>query len=116
MAKGGPPPQEKAGRPAPARKRSVVVANQIAEGKRILPSEDYPLAQDVTPLEVMLLAMRRAWDIGGSLMAAPYAKEAAPFLHAKISALELKNPTAPSDDGKSPGKPQPLLVRFVKPK
>lgn len=46
------------------------------------------LAEGKTPLEVMLEAMRTAYDAGGAIAAMPYAKEAAPYLHPKLSSVE----------------------------
>lgn len=123
MAEGGLPPQEKAGNPGtPTRRRSTKIADLISEGKRLIEeTEDgdgsHPeglLPEDATPLDVMLMAMRRAYKLGGSLYAAQYAKEAAPYLHAKISALELKNPNdQQSSGGKGGGA---LRIEFVKAK
>lgn len=90
--------REGSGRPpAAATRRSKKVADEIAEGKRFIEEHDgVPLPDDATPLDVMLMAMRRAYMLGGSLMAAPYAEKAAPYIHARIAQMELKNP----DDGK----------------
>jgi hypothetical protein len=46
------------------------------------------LKEGTTPLEVMLEAMREAYQVGGALAAMPYAKEAAPYLHPKLSSVE----------------------------
>lgn len=94
-AKGGARPG--AGRPKgafdPAKGRSAAIANAIAEGKRFVEEHDgTPLAADVTPLDVMLMAMRRAYLLGGSLASAPYAEKCAPYIHARIAQIELKNP------------------------
>lgn len=98
MEAGGSPPQPKRGAPtSAAKKRSAEVANQIAEGKRRFEEHDgTPLPDDATPLDVMLMAMRKAYLIGGSIAAVPYAEKAAPYIHARIAQMELKNP----DDGK----------------
>lgn len=40
----------------------------------------------ITPLEVMLEAMQWAYDEGGPVMAFQYAKDAAPYMHAKVAA------------------------------
>lgn len=91
---GGTPAQEKQGRPtSAARKRSLEVANQIAEGKRLLEEHDgTELPPDATPLDVMLMAMRKAYRIGGSIAATPYAEKCAPYIHARIAQMELKSP------------------------
>jgi hypothetical protein len=49
-------------------------------------------AEGITPLEVMIQAMREAFDKGGAVAAFPFAKDAAPYMHAKISAVELSGP------------------------
>jgi hypothetical protein len=46
------------------------------------------LKEGTTPLEVMLEAMRAAYAEGGAKAAMPYAKEAAPYLHPKLSSVE----------------------------
>lgn len=40
----------------------------------------------------MVMAMRVAYRNGGALAAQPYARDAAPYLHARIAQMELKNP------------------------
>lgn len=96
MEAGGLPPQEKPGRPSSAaKKRSLEVANAIAEGKRMLEEHDgSDLPADATPLDVMLMAMRKAYKQGGSIAATPYAEKCAPYIHARIAQMELKT----SDD------------------
>lgn len=94
VAAGGSPAQEKPGRPSStARKRSLEVANAIAEGKRMLEEHDgTDLPADATPLDVMMMAMRKAYRIGGSIAAVPYAEKCAPYIHARIAQMELKTP------------------------
>jgi hypothetical protein len=89
-----------AGRPskqAVAKRVSYEVANQIAEGKRMLDMAGVELDPRATPLDVMVEAMRVAYKLGGAIHAAPFAKEAAPYIHAKIANIELRpvgsNPT-----------------------
>ncbi|MCL2887471.1 MAG: hypothetical protein FWF20_12005 [Betaproteobacteria bacterium] len=43
----------------------------------------------ITPLEVMIEAMRDAYKEGGAVAAFGFAKDAAPYMHAKIAAMEL---------------------------
>jgi len=50
------------------------------------------LHPDATPLDVMILAMRLAYKKGGAISAQPYARDAAPYIHARIAQMELKNP------------------------
>ena len=98
-----------------AKMRSQLVADQIAAGKRSFPEESYTeLPDNATPLDVLLMAMRRAFLLGGSIYAAPYAEKAAPYLHGKISTIELKNAQG-NPDGHATGGPVPFMVRFVEP-
>lgn len=46
------------------------------------------LAANVTPLEVMIEAMHDAYKAGGAMVAAPFAKECAPYVHPKLSNIE----------------------------
>jgi hypothetical protein len=46
------------------------------------------LKEGTTPLDVMLEAMREAYEAGGAKAAMPFAKEAAPYLHAKLASIE----------------------------
>lgn len=46
--------------------------------------------EGITPLEVMLGAMRDAWAAGDKEAAANFAKDAAPYLHPKLSSVEHK--------------------------
>lgn len=78
---------------AAATRRSKAVANAIAEGKRFLEEHDgTELPKDATPLDVMMMAMRKAYKLGGSIAATPYAEKCAPYIHARIAQMELKNP------------------------
>lgn len=62
------------------------------------------LPPEATPLDVMVMAMRAAYRKGGALAAQPYARDAAPYLHARIAQMELKS----SDD-----KPFTLAFKWV---
>lgn len=91
-------PRLGAGRPkdtgGAATGRSKKIANEIAEGKRFLEEHDgADLPKDATPLDVMLMAMRKAYKLGGSIAATPYAEKCAPYIHARIAQMELKNPS-----------------------
>lgn len=87
---------------AAVKKNSRVIAQRVLEQGPISgnwPPEDGSspiLPMTATPLDVMLEAMRRAYSLGGPIAAFPYAEKAAPYLHARIATVELKNP----DDGK----------------
>lgn len=48
------------------------------------------LTEGKTPLEVMLEAMREAYQVGGAAAAFVFAKECAPFMHPKLSAVDAK--------------------------
>jgi hypothetical protein len=43
----------------------------------------------ITPLEVMIQAMREVYEKDGAPAAVPFAKECAPYMHPKISNIEL---------------------------
>lgn len=51
---------------------------------------DKAASEGVTPLEVMLGAMRELWDNGNKLDAASIAKDAAPYMHPRLSNVDLK--------------------------
>jgi hypothetical protein len=71
------------------------------------------LPKHATPLDVLVEAMRRAYRLGGPIAASVYAEKAAPYLHAKISAIELK---PPSPTGSSnPNQGARMRIEFVKP-
>lgn len=48
------------------------------------------LDEGTTPLQVMLEAMRQAYQEGGAQAAVPFAKEAAPYVHPKLSNIDAK--------------------------
>lgn len=47
------------------------------------------LAEGITPLEVMLRAMRHAWNEGDMVTAVTRAKDAAPYVHPRLAATEV---------------------------
>lgn len=49
---------------------------------------DKAAAEGITPLEVMLGAMRSFWQAGDQEKAAGFAKDAAPYIHPKLAAIE----------------------------
>jgi hypothetical protein len=51
---------------------------------------DKAAEEGVTPLEVMLGAMRELWDNGNKQDAAQIAKDAAPYMHPRLSNIDLK--------------------------
>jgi hypothetical protein len=46
------------------------------------------LTSGVMPLEVMMAAMRQAWDAGEIKEAVLHAEKAAPYVHAKLAAVQ----------------------------
>lgn len=87
------------------RRRKEVAAKALSEG--------------VSPLDVMLTTMRTLWDqavdpetgkvvnIGKAMQANVVAKDAAPFLHPKLSTIEAK-----ADVNLTP---KPTVIEFVSP-
>ena len=47
------------------------------------------LEEGITPLEVMLRAMRNAWNAGDEQTAVARAKDAAPYVHPRLAATEV---------------------------
>lgn len=87
--------REGAGRPpSKATQRSKAAAERIAEGILVIEEEYGELPPEATPLDVMVMAMRVAYRKGGAIAAQPYARDAAPYMHARIAQMELKS----SDD------------------
>lgn len=97
-----------------AQSRSKLIADAYAAGERVVPQESLELPPNTTPLDVLMMAMHRAYMVGGSLHAAEYAEKAAPYMHGKISSIELKNPLG--GGGAGDGKPVPFRIEFVDPK
>ena len=78
MSHGGKRPG--AGRkPGAANKKTRLVADRAA-------------AEGITPLEVMLVAMREAYAAGHIAAAAAFAKDAAPYMHPKLAAIAPEPP------------------------
>lgn len=74
--------------------------------------ESPELPEAATPLDVLLEAMHEAYRTGGPIAAAPFAEKAAPYVHGKISNIELRNPS-----GMYAGdKPMPFRIEFVQPR
>lgn len=80
MANGRGGKRPGAGRPARGICSKTVLRKDVAS-KMLAKSERLPL-------EVMLTAMNRAVDVDDWDKAAGFAKEAAPYLHAKLSAIQ----------------------------
>jgi hypothetical protein len=95
-------------------RRTKAIADGYAAGTRKPPPEEaMELPEDATPLDVMVMAMRRAFMVGGSLFAAKYAEAAAPYMHGKISTVELKNAVRTQGSGDQQTGPVPFLIEFV---
>lgn len=79
MKRGGR--REGAGRPKGARtvRTSKVAEKAIASGK-------------ITPLEVILKAMHQSFDAEEWAAAAAFAKDAAPYMHAKLASVQHSGP------------------------
>lgn len=45
-------------------------------------------AEGISPLEVMMSAMREAWESGDKDKAVQVAEKAAPYIHAKLAAVQ----------------------------
>lgn len=56
--------------------------------KRTREIAERALSEGMTPLEVMLMAMRHAVDAGDLAAAHAFAKDAAPYMHARLAAVE----------------------------
>lgn len=87
-------PRAGAGRPAgAAAERSKSAANRLAQGMTYIEAHGEPeeLHPDATPLDVMLMAMRVAYRLHGARAAHEYARDCAPYIHARIAQMELKN-------------------------
>ena len=69
-------------RPGAGRKRGAVTKKTTEIAQRAA-------AEGVTPLEVMLAAMRLAYKKKDMAAAAGFAKDAAPYMHPRLSAVAL---------------------------
>ena len=68
--------------------RQKGVPNKRTEANRAVMAQ--AISEGISPLDVMLGAMRDAWDSGDKAAAANFAKDAAPYLHPKLSSIEHK--------------------------
>jgi len=71
---------------------NMSIREDILRGQRVIKEAGDELPENATPLDVMIMAMRSAYKLGGSLMAFPYAEKAAPYLHARIAQIQLADP------------------------
>lgn len=61
-----------------------------AVNKKTREIADRAINEGITPLEVMLEAMREAYESGGAIAACAFAEKAAPYIHPKMSSVEHK--------------------------
>lgn len=90
--KGKPRGRNGGRKPAAARTASTKIAEEILKAERYILQDGDPLPDTATPLDIMMCAMRKAYREGGPIAAFPYAEKTAPYLHARIAQMELKNP------------------------
>ena len=80
--------RKKNGEPAPPRKPPP--RSQLGPAKRKTQEiAAIAMAEGITPLEVMLRAMRAAWEAGDMPTAVTRAKDAAPYVHPRLAATEV---------------------------
>lgn len=72
--------------------RSGAGRKQGALTKRTREIAEKAIAEEITPLEVMLKAMKLHYDGERFDQAATIAKDAAPYVHAKLAAIEHSGP------------------------
>jgi hypothetical protein len=68
--------------------------------KRTREIADRASKEGISPLEVMIEAMRDAYEKGGAIAAFAFAKDAAPYLHPRISAIEHSGPNGGAIENK----------------
>lgn len=71
-------------RPGAGRRKGQV--SQQTEARKAVAMQ--ALSEGISPLDVMLKAMRNAWSEGDEKAAAAFAKEAAPYVHPRLAAVE----------------------------
>lgn len=77
MARGGK--RAGAGRPRGAKGKRTIAMRELA---------DKAMGEGITPLELMLTAMRDAWAANDRKTAVAIAVQAAPYVHSKLAAVE----------------------------
>lgn len=96
-------------RPGSGRKKGSQNKNISAVRERTREIAERAIAEHLTPLEVMLMAMREAVEASDMAKAASFAKDAAPYLHPRLAAVEHAGP----NDG--PIQFQQIVRKIVKP-
>ena len=67
----------------------------------------------LSPLEVMLKTMEKAWDEGNTVLACSVAKDAAPYMHPRLNAVEHSGEIVASKVIRSPA-PSPTPSSWAK--
>lgn len=81
--------------------RSGAGRKRGAASKKTREVADKAIAKGITPLEVMLSAMRQAYQANNLKDAAGYAKDAAPYIHPRLSSVAMQANATISFAGKS---------------
>lgn len=76
------------GKKTGGRQKGVKNKTTVAQEARVTEVVAKATADGITPLEVMLGCMREAWEAGNKSDAALFAKDAAPYVHPKLAAVE----------------------------
>lgn len=61
-----------------------------AANKKTREIADKAALEGITPLEVLLQTMREAWDGGSKELACQIAKDAAPYMHPRLTAVDAE--------------------------
>lgn len=81
-------------RPGAGRKKGSVTKATVYRQEMLAKAA----AEGISPLEVMMSAMREAWEAGDKDKAVQVAEKAAPYIHAKLAAVQhsgdAENPVA----------------------
>lgn len=71
-------------RPGAGRKKGSVTKATVYRQEMLAKAA----AEGISPLEVMMTAMREAWEAGDKEKAVQVAEKAAPYIHAKLAAVQ----------------------------
>ena len=75
------------GRPPGAKSQATIERQELHAKLKAVKTA--ALVGDVTPLEVLLGAMRKAWHANNHPLACAIAKDAAPYVHPRLAATEV---------------------------
>lgn len=108
----GEKPKRRGRPPGSPSVRNNKFAQKIEAGKLVLWEAGQMLPDNVTPLDIMWAAARIAWATRGPFAAFEFAKECAPYVHARIASIQMAppKPNQPAD----PRQATPL-IEFVDP-